>query len=115
LNRKKAAAKMLHKLGSSYVVVKGGHGEGEELVDLLFDGYSYHELKSTRIDTRHTHGTGCTFAAAIAAQLAKGSTVEKAVFTAKQFIHAAIKQELGIGSGHGPTNHWAYRKSGVEV
>ncbi|KMJ57957.1 phosphomethylpyrimidine kinase [Bacillus sp. LL01] len=115
LSRRKAAAKMLYKLGSSNVVIKGGHGEGDELVDLFYDGTRFHEWKSTRIDTKHTHGTGCTFAAAIAAGLAKGCKAEEAVHIAKQFIHKAIEHELGIGSGHGPTNHWAYRKAGVGV
>ncbi len=115
LDRRKEAARMLHKLGSSNVVIKGGHGEGDELVDLVYDGSSFRELKSLRIDTKHTHGTGCTFAAAIAASLAKGCTVEHAILTAKRFIHHAIENELGIGAGHGPTNHWAYRKAGVGV
>lgn len=115
LDRRKEAARMLHRLGSSYVVIKGGHGEGDELIDLVYDGSSFLELKSMRINTRHTHGTGCTFAAAIAAGLAKGDRAEDAILTAKQFIHRAIEVELGIGSGHGPTNHWAYRKAGVGV
>ncbi|WP_404449032.1 bifunctional hydroxymethylpyrimidine kinase/phosphomethylpyrimidine kinase [Sutcliffiella horikoshii] len=115
LDRSKEAARMLHRLGSSHVVIKGGHGEGDELIDLVYDGSSFMELKSMRINTKHTHGTGCTFAAAIAAGLAKGCTVEDAIMNAKRFIHCAIENELGIGSGHGPTNHWAYRKLGVEV
>ncbi|WP_226682546.1 bifunctional hydroxymethylpyrimidine kinase/phosphomethylpyrimidine kinase [Sutcliffiella horikoshii] len=115
IDRRKEAARILHKLGASHVVIKGGHGKGDELVDLVYDGSSFFEMKSMRIDTRHTHGTGCTFAAAIAAGLAKGCTAEEAILTAKQFIHRAIEAELGIGSGHGPTNHWAYRKAGVVV
>ncbi len=115
MGRRKEAARILHKLGASHVVIKGGHGEGEELIDLVYDGSSFQELKSMRINTRHTHGTGCTFAAAIAAGLAKGNTPEQAILTAKRFIHCAIENELGIGNGHGPTNHWAYRKSGVGV
>ena len=113
IEQRKKAAKLLHKLGSDYVVVKGGHGEEDELVDLFYDGNDFLELKSTRIHTKHTHGTGCTFAAAITAELAKGKSAEKAMKTAKDFIHAAIKNELGIGAGHGPTNHWAYKKSKV--
>ncbi|WP_223700836.1 bifunctional hydroxymethylpyrimidine kinase/phosphomethylpyrimidine kinase [Sutcliffiella deserti] len=115
IEQRRKAAEILHKLGADYVVIKGGHGKEEELVDLLFDGSTFHELKSTRIITKNTHGTGCTFAAAITAELAKGSSVEEAVQVAKQFIHAAIRDDLRIGSGHGPTNHWAYRKEGIRV
>ncbi|MEA3322343.1 MAG: bifunctional hydroxymethylpyrimidine kinase/phosphomethylpyrimidine kinase [Bacillota bacterium] len=115
MDRRKKAARMLHNLGSSHVVIKGGHGQEDELVDLVYDGHRFFEMKSMRIDTRHTHGTGCTFAAAIAAGLAKGCTAEDAILTAKRFIHHAIEVELGIGSGHGPTNHWAYRKAGIGV
>ena len=115
IDRRKEAARMLHRLGSTYVVIKGGHGEEDELIDLVYNGSSFLELKSKRIETKHTHGTGCTFAAAIAAGLAKGCTAEDAIGTAKRFIHLAIELELGIGSGHGPTNHWAYRKAGVGV
>ncbi|MBW7462508.1 bifunctional hydroxymethylpyrimidine kinase/phosphomethylpyrimidine kinase, partial [Paenibacillus sepulcri] len=63
-----------------------------------------------RIATRHTHGTGCTFSAAIAAELAKGNPVREAVRTAKAFIQAAIAHSLDLGGGNGPTNHWAYRQ-----
>ncbi|WP_078381597.1 bifunctional hydroxymethylpyrimidine kinase/phosphomethylpyrimidine kinase [Sutcliffiella halmapala] len=115
IDQRKQAARMLHKLGATYVVIKGGHGKEEELVDLLFDGESFLELTSKRIPTKNTHGTGCTFAAAITAQLAKGHSVESAVRVAKQFIHAAIEADLKIGSGHGPTNHWAYKKAGMTV
>lgn len=115
IDRRKEAARMLQRLGSTHVVIKGGHGEGDELVDLVYDGNSFFEMKSMRIDTRHTHGTGCTFAAAIAAGLAKGWKVEEAISTSKRFIHCAIEQELGIGRGHGPTNHWGFRKTGVGV
>ncbi|MBO8176332.1 MAG: bifunctional hydroxymethylpyrimidine kinase/phosphomethylpyrimidine kinase [Bacillus sp. (in: Bacteria)] len=106
---RKDAAKRLHDMGVSYVVMKGGHGNEEQLIDLLFDGEQFYEWQSRRIESRHTHGTGCTFAAAITAELAKGSSVEEAVSVAKTFIHLAIEQELGIGSGNGPTNHWAFR------
>jgi hydroxymethylpyrimidine/phosphomethylpyrimidine kinase len=110
LEDKKEAAQRLIKLGASSVVIKGGHEKEDQIVDLLFDGSEYVYLKSERIDTKHTHGTGCTFSAAITAELSKGKTVKEAVQTAKDFIQAAIQEELGIGSGHGPTNHWAYRK-----
>jgi hydroxymethylpyrimidine/phosphomethylpyrimidine kinase len=111
LEDRQKAAKRLHELGVKYVVIKGGHDEGEsEAVDLLFDGEQFSYFKSKRVETKHTHGTGCTFAAAITAELAKGSNVKEAVQTAKDFIQAAIENELGIGNGHGPTNHWAYRE-----
>jgi hydroxymethylpyrimidine/phosphomethylpyrimidine kinase len=109
---RKEAAKRLHELGVKYVVIKGGHDDdGEETVDVLYDGSEFFYFTSKRIDTKHTHGTGCTFAAAITAELAKGKTVQEAVQTAKSFIQAAIEHELGIGHGHGPTNHWAYREN----
>lgn len=111
LEDRQKAAKRLHELGVKYVVIKGGHDEGEsEAVDLLYDGEEFSYFKSKRVKTKHTHGTGCTFAAAITAELAKGSNVKEAVQTAKDFIQAAIENELGIGHGHGPTNHWAYRE-----
>lgn len=107
---RKEAAKKLYDMGAQYVVIKGGHGEDDSLIDLLFDGKQFFEWESCRVHTKHTHGTGCTFAAAITAELAKGKTVQMAVDVAKAFIQAAIEDELGIGGGHGPTNHWAYKK-----
>jgi hydroxymethylpyrimidine/phosphomethylpyrimidine kinase len=105
------AAKRLREMGVKYVIIKGGHDEDEtEAVDLLYDGDEFTYFQSKRITTKNTHGTGCTFAAAITAELAKGSSVKEAVQTAKAFIQAAIENELGIGHGHGPTNHWAYRE-----
>ena len=105
------AAKKLIDMGVKYVLIKGGHDENPmESIDLLFDGSDYHLLSSPRFETKNTHGTGCTFSAAITAELAKGVTVFNAATTAKSFISAAIKEDLGIGGGHGPTNHWAYKK-----
>jgi hydroxymethylpyrimidine/phosphomethylpyrimidine kinase len=106
---KKEAAKRIHKLGAKNVVIKGGHDEEtEQSVDVLFDGKDFTYFSSTRIGTKNTHGTGCTFSAAITAQLANGSSVHDAVSVAKEFIQAAIATPLHIGNGHGPTNHWAY-------
>ncbi|MDA8353386.1 MAG: bifunctional hydroxymethylpyrimidine kinase/phosphomethylpyrimidine kinase [Firmicutes bacterium] len=106
---RREAAKHLSDCGPAYVVIKGGHSEGEEHVtDLLYDGTHFTELHGKRVHTRHTHGTGCTFSAAVAAELAKGSSVPDAVATAREFIQAALEETLGIGQGHGPTNHWAY-------
>jgi len=109
LDDRKRAAKDIHELGAKHVVIKGGHSEENDVIDLLFDGEDYILLSSPRKITQHTHGTGCTFAAAITAELAKGKSIKEAVEVAKAFIQAAIEDNLGIGSGHGPTNHWAYR------
>ncbi|GEN35555.1 MULTISPECIES: bifunctional hydroxymethylpyrimidine kinase/phosphomethylpyrimidine kinase [Aneurinibacillus] len=103
------AARILHEWGAQNVVIKGGHSTGDFATDLLYDGREFVELSAARFHTEHTHGTGCTFAAAITAGLASGKTVREAVEQAKQFITAAISHPLGIGHGHGPTNHWAYR------
>lgn len=111
MESRKEAARSLFEMGARHVVMKGGHAEGEEtVVDLLFNGEEFISFESKRVSTRHTHGTGCTFAAAITAELAKGQSVAEAVLTAKHFISAAIEDELGIGSGHGPTNHWAFNR-----
>lgn len=105
------AARRIADMGSRYVVVKGGHGSGDGTVtDVLYDGRGFTYFESPRINTPHTHGTGCTFSAALAAELAKGRTPVEAVRTAKAFIRAAIEDGLGIGSGHGPTNHFAYNR-----
>ncbi|SDZ36204.1 bifunctional hydroxymethylpyrimidine kinase/phosphomethylpyrimidine kinase [Bacillus sp. 166amftsu] len=108
----KEAAKELHRLGAKYVLMKGGHADyqGSEVIDLLFDGERFIEFKSERIDSKQTHGSGCTFASAVTAGLAKGYTMEEAVWEAKQFISIAIEEQLNIGSGHGPTNHFAYKR-----
>ncbi|MCV9888802.1 bifunctional hydroxymethylpyrimidine kinase/phosphomethylpyrimidine kinase [Metabacillus halosaccharovorans] len=111
---KKEAAKKLFNLGAKFVMIKGGHDiTGEVVIDLLYDGNSFESFEGIRRETKHTHGTGCTFAAAITAELSKGKTVHEAVGTAKEFIQAAIDDQLGIGGGHGPTNHWAYRKKNL--
>lgn len=111
LSQREEAARRIVQMGSTYALVKGGHDEGSGMiVDVLYDGQSFHYLENVRVVTRHTHGTGCTYSAAITAELAKGSTVLAAVTTARAFIQAAIEDELGIGSGHGPTNHFAYQR-----
>jgi len=97
------AALALHALGPQYVVVKGGHLEGEA-VDLFYDGRRVERLGAPRIETRHTHGTGCVFSAAITAWLARGAPVPEAVRRAKAFITDAIRAGLALGRGHGPAN-----------
>lgn len=104
-----AAAKRIHSMGARYVVMKGGHLEDHESTDVLYDGQSFTYFPVQRIQTKHTHGTGCTFAAAIAAEIAKGHDVAQATKTAKEFITCAIEESLDIGQGIGPTNHAAYR------
>jgi hydroxymethylpyrimidine/phosphomethylpyrimidine kinase len=107
------AAETIHALGPRNVVVKGGHLEAHP-ADLLFDGQRFVVLRGERIATPHTHGTGCTFASAIAAGLAKGRSVEEAVREAKAYITEAIRHALPLGHGHGPTNHFAvlYKAAG---
>ena len=85
-----------------------------ESVDLLFDGKEFYRFSSKRIKTKNTHGTGCTFSAVITAELAKGQSVYEAVLKAKDFIQAAIEEGIEIGHGHGPTNHWAFRKKNLK-
>lgn len=115
MDDKKEAARRIHEMGAKYVIIKGGHDENtNESVDLLFESTGFELFSSPRMNTRNTHGTGCTFSAAIAAQLAKGVSVYEAVSVAKEFIQAAIGEPLSIGKGHGPTNHWAYNQKRTE-
>ncbi|WHY79793.1 bifunctional hydroxymethylpyrimidine kinase/phosphomethylpyrimidine kinase [Neobacillus sp. WH10] len=108
---KREAAVRLCDIGVRNVVIKGGHDENElESTDILFDGSGFHTFTNKRILTKNTHGTGCTFSAVITAELAKGSSIYDAALSAKDFIQAAIEDQIEIGHGHGPTNHWAFRK-----
>jgi hydroxymethylpyrimidine/phosphomethylpyrimidine kinase len=109
LEDKKEAAKRIASFGAANVIIKGGHESGsDDVLDLFYDGVGFTSVKGKKIQTAHTHGTGCTFSAALTAELAKGAGVHEAVQTAKAFIQAAIEDSLEIGGGHGPTNHWAY-------
>jgi len=104
------AARTLVARGARAAVVKGGHFDEPEVVDLLFDGFAFHEFRHTRQDTRNTHGTGCTFASAIAACLARGAELPAAVQEASDYVAGAIAHGLAIGRGHGPLDHfWALR------
>jgi hydroxymethylpyrimidine/phosphomethylpyrimidine kinase len=115
MDDKKEVARRIHEMGAKYVIIKGGHDEDtSKSVDLLFDGTEFELFSRPRLNTRNTHGTGCTFSAVIAAQLAKGASVYEAVSVAKEFIQAAIEEPLSIGKGHGPTNHWAYNQKRTE-
>jgi hydroxymethylpyrimidine/phosphomethylpyrimidine kinase len=101
------AVRGLHRLGPEWVLLKGGHLTGEDSTDLLFDGTTITELPGRRIDTRNTHGTGCTLSAAIAASLPRFAMVE-AVRRAKAYLTDAIaaSDRLAVGSGHGPVHHF---------
>ncbi|MEM4546256.1 MAG: bifunctional hydroxymethylpyrimidine kinase/phosphomethylpyrimidine kinase [Nitrososphaerota archaeon] len=100
----KRAAKRIAEMGPKAVVVKGGHIDTEKSADTLYYDGEFRILESPRIDTKNTHGTGCVFASAIAAELAKGSDVISAVSQAKQFVLNAIRNGISIGRGHGPVN-----------
>jgi hydroxymethylpyrimidine/phosphomethylpyrimidine kinase len=102
------AAKVIHRFGCKHVLIKGGHLLAERATDLLYDGRFFNVFKGEYIDTPHTHGTGCTFASAIAAQLARGKSVPDAVQTAKAYLTEAIRHALAIGHGRGPTNHFYF-------
>lgn len=105
---KKAAEKIVHEYGAGAALVKGGHLVGDA-VDFLYDGNHMHEFTASRIDTVNTHGTGCTYSAAITAYVSHGLTLYEAVEKGKYFVTEAIKQSFDLGSGNGPTNHWAVR------
>jgi hydroxymethylpyrimidine/phosphomethylpyrimidine kinase len=107
LEEMKKAAHRIYQLGTKYVVIKGGHLKGSA-IDLLYDGKKYEEMKTERIETKNTHGTGCTFASAIATFLARGDTVYEAVRKAKTFITMAIQSSFSLGKGIGPTHPSAY-------
>jgi hydroxymethylpyrimidine/phosphomethylpyrimidine kinase len=98
------AAVRIVEAGARAVIVKGGHLDGPA-VDVLFDGTRHVELRADRIQTRHTHGTGCTFAAAIAARLALGDPLVAAAEAAKRYVTRAIAGAPGLGHGHGPLGH----------
>lgn len=108
------AAAKIFELGCKNVVVKGGHKIGSAL-DVLYDGHQFTHFESERIDTKNTHGTGCTFSSAIASQLALGLSVKQAVAEAKDYVTTAIRHSLDIGKGNGPTNHFydLYQQAGL--
>ncbi|MEN1968115.1 bifunctional hydroxymethylpyrimidine kinase/phosphomethylpyrimidine kinase [Lentibacillus sp. N15] len=105
---KQAAEQIVRKYGVDAALVKGGHLAGDA-IDFLYDGNKIHPFRSERIETKNTHGTGCTYSAAITALLAKGIPLPEAVNSAKQYVTAAIQHSFALGHGSGPTNHWAPR------
>ncbi|MBU5675169.1 bifunctional hydroxymethylpyrimidine kinase/phosphomethylpyrimidine kinase [Alkaliphilus sp. MSJ-5] len=100
-----AAAKRIYEMGCRNVIVKGGHAIGNA-VDVLYDGRQFYHYETYRINTKNTHGTGCTFSSAITSNLALGLPVPQAVEQAKQYVTTAIEHALSIGKGNGPTHHF---------
>ena len=116
LEEMRRAAQTIHQMGPRNVVVKGGHLPAEsDAIDLLYDGKTFQEFRAPRLQTRNDHGTGCTFASAIAAELAKGQSVTDAVRIAKDYLTRVLRASvnLQIGHGHGPMNHMALLISDV--
>ncbi|WP_024614508.1 bifunctional hydroxymethylpyrimidine kinase/phosphomethylpyrimidine kinase [Clostridium sp. Ade.TY] len=109
------AAKEIYKLGCKNVFLKGGHMEGNTAVDILYDGENIYKFYAERINTKNTHGTGCTISSAIASNLALGFSIEESIKRAKDYITTAIIHSLDIGHGVGPTNHFyeLYKKAGL--
>ena len=113
IDHMKRAGAMIRDMGCDWVVIKGGHMEQEkEATDVVYNGEEYFLLSEKRHNTKNSHGTGCTFSSAIAAGIAKGYPVLKAIQQAKKFISMAIKESFSIGAGHGPTNHFTGMKTG---
>jgi len=101
----KNAARAIHRSGPAWVLVKGGHLPGPVCEDLLYDGRAFTVLRSPRVNTRNTHGTGCTLSAAITSGLALGLKPRRAVEEAVTYVAGAIRHALPLGGGHGPLNH----------
>ena len=101
------AAKSIKFFGPEYVLVKGGHLESaQEAVDILYSGKEFYEFRAPRVQTKNTHGTGCTYSAAICSSLAKGFDMVDSVKRAKDYVTEAIKKSFSLGKGHGPLNHF---------
>ena len=105
LDDQREAARRIVALGARAVVVKGGHAQSSEIVDVLFDGQTFTEFRGERVPGTSTHGTGCTFSAALAAQLALGRGIQEAIPLAQAYVAKAIRNAPGLGSGHGPMGH----------
>ena len=103
---RREAARRIMALGPVYVVITGGHLTSERIVDLVFDGEVFTEYATGRVAGRHTHGTGCTFSAALTAHLALGRSLHEAIPLAQQYVAGAIRHAPGLGRGAGPMNHF---------
>ena len=110
----KKSAKIICKMGAKNVLVKGGHLT-EDATDILFDGVDFHSFSLKRIDTKNTHGTGCTLSSVITAELAKGCDIITAIDTAKKYLTEAILNSFNVGKGNGPVNHFYdyYKMKGI--
>jgi len=106
IDEMRSAAKQLCEMGAKAALVKGGHLQ-DSAVDVLYDGQDWREYVAPRLDTPHTHGTGCTLSAAITAELARGTALDAAVRRAKNYVTQAIRSNPGLGHGSGPLNHHA--------
>ena len=102
-----AAARALRACGAAAVLVTGGDRGGDEVADYFDDGLERRWLRAPRVDTRHSHGTGCTLSAAIAARLAAGAPLHDAIATARRYVARALATAPGLGTGRGPLNHGA--------
>ena len=100
------AARRIHDLGPAQVVIKGGHVPDGPIMDLLYDGNAFRAFESIRVESRHTHGTGCTFSASLAAHLAQGRALDEAIPLAQRYVAGAIQAGLNLGRGHGPMDHF---------
>lgn len=106
---RREAARRIAALGARAVVIKGGHLRTENIIDLLYDGHVFSEFRNERVPGRSTHGTGCTFSAAIASHLALGRSLKEAIPLAQQYVAGAIREAPALGRGHGPMNHFWVR------
>ena len=108
------AARRIRDMGPAAVIITGGHRitPNDEVVDLLFDGHIVHELRVARVESRHTHGTGCTYASAVTAGLALGQELPEAVARAQSYVAGAIRHAPGLGHGRGPLNHFWQQRPG---
>ncbi len=107
LEQRELVARRLVELGAGAALVKGGHTEGETVVDLLFDAHEVRLFNAVRVHTQHTHGTGCTLSAAVATGLGQGLPLAQAVERGIRYVQAAIAHAPGLGAGHGPLGHAA--------
>jgi hydroxymethylpyrimidine/phosphomethylpyrimidine kinase len=108
-DERREAARRIHALGASAVVIKGGHMPSPTIVDVLYDGRNFTEFPTERVVGTSTHGTGCTFAAAVTAHLAQGRRLEEAIRQAQAYVASAIRHAPGFGRGHGPMDHFTGR------